>query len=78
MKLGQNSIYDTFAEEMGWNKSNKWRKSEVCSKIDDVKSDDLSEVMKKSVLTDSFHSAHTVPPHDVSDKLLKKQRQVSL
>ena len=66
----------TFFDEMGWSGTAPKTKPDILSDLK-TPSNEVQEALKKSVLTEDFEKKHEVPPLEVSEKRLKKQRKVS-
>ncbi|KAJ3660363.1 hypothetical protein Zmor_004814 [Zophobas morio] len=64
----------TFFDEMGWSGTAPKTKPDILSDLK-TPSNEVQEALKKSVLTEDFEKKHEVPPLEVSEKRLKKQRK---
>ncbi|XP_044270859.1 deoxynucleotidyltransferase terminal-interacting protein 2-like [Tribolium madens] len=72
----KSSSLESFFDEMGWNgrRKKKKQKDDILQELQNAKSE-VQEVLKKSVITPEFEKQHVVPPYELSEKILKKQRK---
>ncbi|CAH0548706.1 unnamed protein product [Brassicogethes aeneus] len=71
----QSSMTDDFIKSMGWVGNPDKPKQKKKSKFDEINTPDVSEVLKKSVVTEDFEKLYAVPRYDESEKKLKEQRK---
>ncbi|KAB0802654.1 hypothetical protein PPYR_04840 [Photinus pyralis] len=78
LKSKHNSMFDTFAMEMGWSDhvSRSRKKEKEVIDIDTSQTRrNVNDLLNKSVLTPEFETLTQVPPYEVAETRLRLQRQ---